>query len=181
MDDDFLLSDAFTRLLGSKTLRTFYLDVPPKQQASVRDRRRVAERLASLSSLPTLQNLLITSRLLDSISAGEPAEYSSALIGLLPRSIVSLQVVAPEKMDTGPRLRLGAALFRLAKTVSQGQFPSLRSVGCYNQDFDGAGLAAMFSSARVDFEYDCWYFRDGITGRSPAYSIASVSSDDEDI
>ncbi len=182
VDDDFLLSDAFTHLLGSKTLRTFYLDVPAKPQASVRDKRRIAERLTSLRNFPALQHLLLTSTLLDSMSTGESDKDSTALTGLLPPSIVSLQLIAPKKIETGPRLRLGAALFRLAKAVSQGQFPNLRSVSCYDQDFDGAGLATTFSGARVDFEYTRgWHFQDGITGRSPAYSTSPVSSDDEDL
>ncbi len=153
--DDFLLSDAFTHLLSSKkTLRTFYLDVSPHQQASVGDSRRLSERLASLRSFPALRNLLLSSRLLDSISAGESAEDGSALTGLLPPSIVSLQVVAPKEMEAGPRLRLKTALFCLAEAVCQGRFPNLKNVSCYHQGFDGSGLAAMFPGAGVDFEYD---------------------------
>ncbi|KAL2188512.1 hypothetical protein L209DRAFT_763223 [Thermothelomyces heterothallicus CBS 203.75] len=188
-DDDFLLSDAVAQLIRNKeTLQTLHLDISPLQHTPGGNGRSPTELLASLNSFPVLRNLLLSSRLLYHGAVDSADEDASVLTRLLPRSIVSLQVMVADNMETqGVLPRLATGLVHLAQAVSQGQFRNLKSVSCITeQRLDGYDLDAMFAVAGADFGYDGWQFNDKMPGRrsgfrlgSLARSITPVSSDDE--
>ncbi|KAL2142975.1 hypothetical protein VTI28DRAFT_497 [Corynascus sepedonium] len=188
-DDDFLSSDTVPQLIRNKeTLHTLHLDISPRQQTPDENRKSPIELLASLNSFPVLRNLLLSSRLLYHDAGDSVVEDASVLTQLLPQSIVSLQVMVADSIETQGMLpRLAAGFVHLAQAVSHGQFRNLRSVSCITeQRLDGYNLDAMFAIAGVDFGYDGWQFNDRIPGRrsgfrlgSLAHSITPVSSDDE--
>ena len=149
----------------------------------------ITELIASLNGFPALRNLLLGSKLLFH-GADEAAKDGSVFTRLLPLSIVSLQVVVADDMETEVFPHLASSLLQLAQAASRGQFPNLKSVSCCTeQRFDvSGGLDVMFASAGVGFGYDGWPFNDGMPGRrvcsrgsSPARSITPVSSEDENL
>ncbi|KAK4251362.1 hypothetical protein C7999DRAFT_10940 [Corynascus novoguineensis] len=188
-DDDFLSSDTVAQLIRNKeALQTLHLDISSRPQTPGRNRKSPTELFASLNSFPVLRNLLLSSILLYHDAGDSVAEDASVLTRLLPRSIVLLQVMVADNIDTqGMLSRLATGFVHLAQAVSQGQFRNLKSVSCNTeQRLDGYNLDAMFAIAGIDFGYDAWQFNDKMLGRrsgfrlgSPAHSITSISSDDE--
>jgi hypothetical protein len=166
-----------------------HLDISPRQQIPSGKGTELLARLNSLPVLPVLRYLLLSSRLLYHDGGDSVDEDASVLTRLLPRSIVSLQFMVADDMETQGLLpRLATGLVHLAQAVSQGQFRNLKSVSCITeQRLDGYDLDAMFAVAGVDFGYDGWQFNDKMAGQrsgfrleSPARSITPVSSDDDE-
>lgn len=173
LDDDFLFSNAVGHLLmrSRQSLHTLHLDIALRQPIPTEDKReRLAQTLACLSSFPVLRILLLHSSLFLNSGASESAESGRALGRLLPSSIISLQVVAPDDLQTGELLHLETALVHLARDVSQGRFPRLKSVSCHiKHRLDASGFGVLFTGVGVEFGYDGWHFHDGVRGQ-PLYS-----------
>ncbi|KAH8897655.1 hypothetical protein GQ53DRAFT_449224 [Thozetella sp. PMI_491] len=114
------------------------------------------EPIPSLHNFSSLQDLFLNTLFIFN-SPSETLEDDNSLVQLLPRSIVKLRLAS--NVNTAVPLRLTKALLRLAETVLQGQFPSLKMIGCdIGEQLHDYAVAERFSSVGVNFGYGTWPF-----------------------